>query len=714
MGDGVPEDTDGLLAEVVAGFGAGSRIAGYRLEGQIGAGGMAVVFRARDERLGRLVALKILAPALAADQAFRQRFIRESRAAAAVDDPHIIPVFEAGEADGVLFIAMRYVPGGDLRTLLDREGQLLAARAAAIISLVASALDAAHAAGLVHRDVKPANMLLDERPGRPDHVYLSDFGLSKGALSSAAALTGTGQFLGTLDYTAPEQIEGKPVDGRTDQYALACTAFELLSGAPPFRRDGAAAVMYAQLSEPPPPLASRRPGLPPAVDGVFARALAKLPRGRYTSCQEFADALHAALGIQLDAPGPGIFPPPGHPATGPSSTPPRVTVQSQLGARGMVDPGEDSSHATEGGRAGRPARRRRILVGTAAGITVLGLIAAILIILAMPRTSNWTYVTGGPVLSRPVQADGTIYVGSDDHNVYAINGTTGRLRWKYSTGGSVFSRPVVARGIVYAGSDDHNVYAINRITGRLRWESTTGGPISSSPAVARGIVYIGSDDHYIYALRAGNGHIRWRYATDGQVFSSPIVAGGTVYISSYDKLYALNAATSRVRWTSPIDDPKTEYSPRHAVLSRPGLADGVVYVGSDDHKIYAFNAATGQLRWTHTTAGPVESSPAVADGIVYVGSDDHKIYALNAATGQLRWTHTTAGPVESSPAVADGIVYVGSDDHKIYALNAATGQLRWTHTTAGPVESSPAVVHGFVYIGSDDHKIYELNADTGS
>jgi serine/threonine protein kinase len=245
----------------LAELGPGSRLAGYKLEAQVGAGGMAVVFRARDERLGRLVALKVLAPALTADAAFRRRFIAESRAAATVDDPYIIPVYEAGEADGALFIAMRFVQGGDLREVLDREGPLAPARAAAFISPVASALDAAHGAGLVHRDVKPANILVDARPGRPEHVYLSDFGVSKGAMSSVS-LTAAGQFLGTPDYSAPEQIQGLAVDGRTDQYALACVAYQLLTGTVPFGRDQGMAVLFAHLSQPPPSLVAQRPDPP--------------------------------------------------------------------------------------------------------------------------------------------------------------------------------------------------------------------------------------------------------------------------------------------------------------------------------------------------------------------------------------------------------------------------------------------------------------------
>ncbi len=276
-------------------FAPGSRVGKYVLEQQIGHGGMAVVFRARDDQLDRLVAVKIMAASVASDAEFRQRFVRESKAAAAVDDPHIIPVFEAGESAGVLFIAMRYVAGGDVRSLLAREGPLSVDRTSAILVSVASALDAAHAAGLVHRDVKPANMLLDVRKGRPDHVYLADFGLTK-ATSGAVALTSTGRFLGTADYAAPEQTRGRRLDGRADQYALACAAVEMLTGQTPFPLDNVMAVLIAHGSAPPPPLSARRHGLPAELDAVLGRALAKSPSDRYRTCGDFAAAFLRAAG----------------------------------------------------------------------------------------------------------------------------------------------------------------------------------------------------------------------------------------------------------------------------------------------------------------------------------------------------------------------------------------------------------------------------------
>jgi serine/threonine protein kinase/Tol biopolymer transport system component len=309
------EDSSAQLPD----FRVGSLLAGYRLERQVGTGGMAVVFRARDERLGRPVALKILSPDLASDSAFRRRFIAESQAAAAVDDPHIIPVYQADEADGVLFIAMRYVAGGDLRQVLEREGPLPPDRAADFVSQVALALDAAHGAGLVHRDVKPGNILVDTGSGRPDHVYLSDFGIVRRA--TAERLTQVGTNVGTPAYMAPEQITGQDVDGRADQYSLACVTVQLLTGLVPFEQDQLPALMYAHLTAPPPSLVSRRPDLPAAVDQVVAKAMAKTPEKRYGSCGDFADALREALGLASYRRRGSATAPPTPPPSGTAETP---------------------------------------------------------------------------------------------------------------------------------------------------------------------------------------------------------------------------------------------------------------------------------------------------------------------------------------------------------------------------------------------------------
>ncbi|MGY4978993.1 serine/threonine-protein kinase [Streptomyces sp. 900105755] len=272
-----------------------TRIAGYEVQGEIGRGGMAVVYRARDLRLDRTVALKLLAPEMVRNDTFRRRFTHESRVAAAIDHPHIVPIFEAGEADGVLYIAMRYVSGPDLRALLDEEGVLPVDTVLRIAAQVASALDAAHEHDLVHRDVKPGNVLVARGTDsdHPEHVYLTDFGLTKKSLS-LTGFTTVGEFVGTLDYVAPEQISGRPVDGHCDLYSLACVVFEMLAGGPPFVRDEDIALLWAHQYDAPPALSEVRAGLPPALDDVFARALAKAPEDRYGSCLEFVAALRGA------------------------------------------------------------------------------------------------------------------------------------------------------------------------------------------------------------------------------------------------------------------------------------------------------------------------------------------------------------------------------------------------------------------------------------
>jgi serine/threonine protein kinase len=280
----------------------GTELGPYRIEAVIGRGGMGVVYLATHTGLDRRVALKLLSPDYAEDEAFRARFLRESKLAAAIDHPNIIPIYDAGEIEGTYYLAMRYVDGIDLETRL-RSGPLEPREVVHLLAQVASALDAANEAGLVHRDVKPANVLIASGKGvdRADHAYLTDFGLTKHR-GSETGLTRTGSFLGTLEYIAPEQIEGKPVDGRVDQYALAAIAVGCLTGQPPFPRDSDVAIINAHLRDAPPSLHERRIEIPAVVDAVIARGLAKKPDDRYPDCKAFVDDLRAALGVTATQP----------------------------------------------------------------------------------------------------------------------------------------------------------------------------------------------------------------------------------------------------------------------------------------------------------------------------------------------------------------------------------------------------------------------------
>jgi len=256
---------------------------------------MAVVYRARDLSLERTVALKVIAPELASNAKFRQRFVRESEIAASIDHPNIIPIYAAGEADQLLYLVMRYVPGEDLGAVLSQRGALRPREALPLFTQVAGALDAAHAHQLVHRDVKPGNILLsgtEELSQR--HVYLSDFGLTK-RLSSLTGFTTTGHFLGTIQYVAPEQVANRPVDHRTDIYSLGCVIYEALAGEPPFVGENDAALLWCHMTQDPPPISSRRHDLPSTLDPVFTKALSKRPEERQANCRALIADLREAF-----------------------------------------------------------------------------------------------------------------------------------------------------------------------------------------------------------------------------------------------------------------------------------------------------------------------------------------------------------------------------------------------------------------------------------
>ncbi|MGW0067489.1 serine/threonine-protein kinase, partial [Streptosporangium sandarakinum] len=345
----------------------GQEMAGYRIEDVIGKGGMAVVYLAVDPRLNRRVALKILNPLLSEDDRFRRRFVLESRTVASMDHPNIIPIYEAdAAADGTLYIAMRYVDGPDLRRLFYDRGPMPVSQVNRIFAQVAAALDTAHAHDLIHRDVKPANILIAGH-AEGDHAYLTDFGITKHR-TSLSGLTETDQFIGTPRYMAPEQINKEHIDGRCDQYALACVVYEALSGRLPFERDNEIALLWAHLAETPTPLTALRPELPLEVDGVMARALAKSPEQRYDTCARFVAELRDAISGRPYEPVAGIAP-----AGTAGRSEARSDRTGERTGRGSGTPESDP--------AGRgPARPggRRIVVGAAVAIALIVALVATL------------------------------------------------------------------------------------------------------------------------------------------------------------------------------------------------------------------------------------------------------------------------------------------------------------------------------------------------
>ncbi len=320
----------------------GKVIAGYRIEERVGRGGMGVVYRAEHLNLRRRAAIKIIAPDLAESEGFRERFTREARIAAALQHPNIVTVYDAGEVDGLLYLAMQYIEGFDLSAMLRKEGRLRPYRAVDVCRQVAAALDAAHAMGLIHRDVKPANVLIEGRT-----AFLTDFGLTKRLDGTHTELTRAGDVVGTIHYVAPEQIEGGKVSARSDVYSLGCLLYHCLSGQVPFARDTDVAVIYAHLSEEPPKLSAVRPELAGGLDAVIAKALDKSPDRRFPTCGDLINAARAVI----DAAGPLS-------ETSPPRTPREASPSSVQRDRSEV------GSAIEGMKdAAAAARRPRVLLG---------------------------------------------------------------------------------------------------------------------------------------------------------------------------------------------------------------------------------------------------------------------------------------------------------------------------------------------------------------
>jgi len=622
----------------------GTTLAGYRVDELIGRGGMSRVYRAWHVRLGRSVAFKVIAPELAADESVRERFVRESRMAARIDHPNIVPIYDCGEVDGLLYIAMRFVEGMDLAALLRRDGALPPRRALRLLDQVARALDAAHATGLVHRDVKPGNILVvpGQGPDEEEHVYLADFGLTK-RTATRMGLTSTSLFVGTPGYAAPEQIEGRPVEARTDVYALGCVLYETLTGCVPFGDvDSDWALLYAHLKRTPPAPSAARSSLPVALDRVVARAMAKTPDARYSSCRELMAAARAACDGRVATETPA-----GEPtvisagATGAETAVGAETVGAEtaggtetvgaetaggtetvggaeavtgaetVGAPVVPEPRPSAAAAAPAGpdagaeRTGLPpsrergrARRRTALIAAAAGVAGVALVAVLLsgvLGSGSSPTKDGRRATDGararaPAPSRP-HAVATIRVGADPRGIAVGNGSV----WVANSG---------------AGSVTRIASSTNRVT---------GAPIEVGAEPRR----VAADRRGIWVSNEGSGTITRIDPRSGSP-DPPIPVGGTpralatgagaVWVADFG-----DGVVRRVEQASGRVGPPVAVGP--SPVSIAFGAGGVWVAVHDEGRVVRLDPRTGAV------AGPGLRVADTIDGVA-VGGDELWVAAL--------------------------------------------------------------------------------------
>jgi serine/threonine protein kinase len=625
----------------------GAVFAGHRIERVIGRGGVSVVYLAEHLQLGRKVALKVLFPHLADDPNFRDRFIRESRTAAELDHPNIVTVFDAGEVDGLLYLSMRYIDGSDLERVISDQGSLDPWRAVTIVSMIAAALDVAHDEGLVHRDVKPGNILLSH-PGSPlERAYLSDFGITKrvSTVTTQGALTRTGQFVGTVDYVAPEQIQGEVIDGRADVYSLGCVLFRSLAGVPPFPRPADVATIYAHLHDVPPPLPLDAPA---GMDDVIERALAKSREDRYSTCAALAEAARSHLESGI-----------------------ATRTELPVPARPL-------------GQAPRARRRWPLVAILAAAVAVLVLVVVTANALRSrsPAAPSPAASSGPSATVAPVNANGIFWSAFD---------WTGPD--SPPQGGAVMSHATVTgRGtVIAAGHTEPSERAVvwRRVT-NTDWRRSflpddhrvTGLRVTGIASIGRRVVAVGYGPGPAMAWYSRDDGVNWSVAHvagrgEPQAMDTLVVApdGSLIALghvgTASQQHGAVWTSTDGVDWSRAKGDYFNDPTSMAHAFGAAALADGVVAAGRAIGPEGDFDAAVWELHgatWSRddpqTFVAPGEQDlldvTAIDDRVVAVGHDyetDQPIVWVRDASGN--WTtgqidHLGTGELTTVVSLEDG------------------------------------------------------------
>ena len=641
----------------------GALLGDFRIEHEVGRGGMGVVYRATQVALDRPVALKVIAPELAGRDGFRERFVRESRLAASLDHPNVIPVYAAGEHDTVLYIAMGYVEGTDLRALISRAGALQPQRAAAVAAQVASALDAAHERGLVHRGVKPGNILVTPRRGG-EHVYLTDFGLTK-RVASDSGLTASGEWVGTLDYVAPEQVRGDTVDGRADIYSLGCVLYESLTGHVPFPRENDLAKLWAHIADPAPLATDVVPETPAGLAATAKRAMAKDPGERFATAGELGEAALAAAG-DAGAVRPGQ----------PRSTPTRAAAtHAPAGTEGAADPALAATRKLTG--PGRPARgllarsRLRALLAPAAVLVAVAIIVALVLTIGKSDNDNpgegaATATAAGAVAGAPVGVGdspsavaagaGSVWVANTgDETVSRIDPGSGKPVGAPIAVGEDPGAVAVGAGAVWvANYGDGTVTRIDPRAGRAVGAPIAVGAGPTDLVVGRGLVWVATELDRVVTIDPHRGRVTGapiRVKSGGPL----ALAGDVLWVADQlDGTLRLVDTRSRAIIGSPIpigDSPMD-------LASAPGEV-WVAVAGEGKVKRVAFRK--GRIRVKNIRTGGRPESLALRRGALWVTDRDNEaVLRLAAGSAERVGEPIRVGEDPAGIAIASGRVWVSS------------------------------------------------------
>ena len=628
----------------------GSILGDFRIEDEIGRGGMGVVYRASQLSLGRTVAVKVIGEGLAHDPGFEERFVRESRLAASIDHPNVIPVYAAGEDEGVLYLAMRYLEGTDLCALLLAGGPLDPRRAAAVIAQVASALDAAHERGLVHRDVKPANILMTGRR-RGEHVYLTDFGLTKRS-SSDSRLTASGQIVGTLDYVAPEQLRGDSVDGRADVYALGCVLYEALTGQVPFPREDDLAKLWAHMSDPPPSAADTVPLTPPALAAVAQRAMEKDPARRYPTAGDMGRAaLAAADGTPLDDGG----------ATRPAAT-------------------FGSAHTAETALLGSPARSRpsrRRLWWAAGALAVVAAIAVGAALLAgggddSPQPAKpKAREPVGEIVGDPVRIGGApVALGAGSTFVWVLDQARGRIVTVSQQRNLEVGRDIqvgghprflaLSPGAIWVTGTDTN--SLIRVDARSRLV-THRIPVGRRPVgigLARGEAWVvNQGDGTAVEIDTAKRQIVGEPVRVGRVPVNAVVGAGSAWVT--------NSADDTVTRIDGDD---------HAVLATIPVGHHPVGISTSGESVWVSNRDDDTVSRIDVTTNRVEATIPVGDRPLHLKIGRSGVWVPNSGDGTVSYIDRATESVVGAPVhVALGVSRVGVGFDTVWAVSPVEGTL---------------------------------------